>query len=130
MPGGCVVIGVPAKGEPGGFNVVDLVARGLRIVGTNQGDANPRSAIPRLIDLYRRGLLLIEQLVSTFPFKAINRASAASQDGSVVKPVLLMRTAEKYPRRDFAASVSICPKPPAELERASKRPTQESRRPP
>lgn len=88
--GTCVVVGVPGKGEPGSFNVVDLVARGLRIVGTNQGDANPRTTIPSLIDLHRRGKLPIEKLVKTFPFAAINQAAAESASGDAVKPVLVM----------------------------------------
>ena len=70
--------------------MIDLVARGLRIVGTNQGDANPRVVIPQLIELYRLGRLPIERIVRTFEFGAINEASAASLDGSVIKPVLIM----------------------------------------
>lgn len=88
--GTCVVVGVPAHGEPGEFDVIDVVARGLRIVGTNQGDANPRVTIPRLIELYRSGGLPIERLVTTFAFRDINAAAVASLDGSVIKPVLLM----------------------------------------
>ncbi len=88
--GTCVVVGVPSAGEPGSFDVIDLVARGLRIVGTNQGDANPRIVIPQLIELYRLGRLPIERIVRTFKFGAINDASAASLDGSVIKPVLIM----------------------------------------
>ena len=88
--GTCVVVGVPSRGEPGSFDVIDLVARGLRIVGTNQGDANPRVVIPQLIELYRLGRLPIERIVQTFAFDAINEASAASLDGSVIKPVLVM----------------------------------------
>ena len=88
--GTCVVVGVPSRGEPGTFDVIDLVARGLRIVGTNQGDANPRVVIPQLIELYRLGRLPIERIVQTFEFGSINDASAASLDGSVIKPVLMM----------------------------------------
>ena len=88
--GTCVVVGVPSRGEPGSFDVIDLVARGLRIVGTNQGDANPRVVIPQLIELYRLGRLPIERIVQTFEFGAINEASAASLDGSVIKPVLVI----------------------------------------
>lgn len=88
--GTCVVLGVPAQGEVGSFDVVDLVARGLRIIGTNQGGANPRITIPRLIDLYRRGRLPVEQLVTTFRFDEIEQAAAASLGGDVVKPVLVM----------------------------------------
>jgi aryl-alcohol dehydrogenase len=88
--GTCVVVGVPGHGERGSFDVIDLVARGLHIKGTNQGDANPRVVIPRLIDLYRKGRLPIEKLVTTYAFDAINDARAASLEGSAIKPVLTM----------------------------------------
>ncbi|WP_241127542.1 NAD(P)-dependent alcohol dehydrogenase [Novosphingobium terrae] len=88
--GTCVVIGVPGHGERASFDVIDLVARGLRIVGTNQGDANPRVAIPRLVELYRQGVLPIEKLVTVFPFDQINEARAASLDGRAIKPVMTM----------------------------------------
>ncbi len=88
--GTCVVVGVPAMGERASFDVVDVVARGLRIVGTNQGDANPRTAIPRLVELYRQGRLPIGKLVTAFAFEDINTARDASLDGRVVKPVLTM----------------------------------------
>ena len=88
--GTCVVVGVPGHGEPGSFDVIDLVARGLRIVGTNQGDANPRTVIPRLIELYRRGRLPIERLVTSYAFDDINEARAASLDGRAIKPVMTM----------------------------------------
>lgn len=85
--GTCVVVGVP-HGVPAELDVLDLVARGLRVVGTNQGDAIPRIAIPRLIELYRQGRLPVDRIVSEFAFEAINDAVSASLDGSVVKAVL------------------------------------------
>ena len=88
--GMCVVIGVPHAGETVAVDVVNMVARGLRIVGTNQGDAVPRVFIPQLISLYQQGRLPVEKIVTCFDFKEINQAAAASLDGSVVKPVLLM----------------------------------------
>ena len=88
--GTCVVIGVPRAGETVSFDVVNLVARGLRIVGTNQGDAVPRTFIPQLIALYQQGRLPVEKIVTCFPFADINQAAAASLNGSVIKPVLLM----------------------------------------
>ncbi len=88
--GMCVVVGVPRAGETASFDVVNLVARGLRIVGTNQGDAVPRTFIPHLIELYRRGRLPIEKIVTCFRFADINQAAEASLNGSVIKPVLLM----------------------------------------
>jgi aryl-alcohol dehydrogenase len=89
--GTCVVVGVP-HGQPAELDVLDLVARGLRVIGTNQGDAVPRIAIPRLIELYRQGRLPVDKIVSQFAFDAINEAVAASLDGSVVKAVLVMKS--------------------------------------
>ena len=88
--GTCVVIGVPNFGEAVAVDVVDLVARGLRIVGTNQGDAVPRVSIPPLIALYRSGRLPIDKLVTNFDFRDINEAAEASLSGKAIKPVLHM----------------------------------------
>jgi aryl-alcohol dehydrogenase len=46
--------------------------------------------IPRLIDLFRRGLLPVEKLATFFPFGEINRAIEEMETGAVIKPVLLM----------------------------------------
>ncbi len=88
--GTCVVVGAPPAGEMAKFDVIDLIGRGLRIVGTNQGDANPRVFIPHLVELYRRGRLPVDQLVTDFEFAEINEAAQASMDGTVIKPVLRM----------------------------------------
>lgn len=88
--GTCVVIGVPKLGDTVAVDVVDLVARGLHLVGTNQGDANPRVFIPHLIELHRRHLLPVDKIVTDFAFADINSAAKASLDGSVIKPVLHM----------------------------------------
>ncbi len=86
----CVVVGVPNFGETVAVDVVDVVARGLRIVGTNQGDAVPRVFIPQLVALYRSGRLPIEKLVTNFAFDEINEAAEASLSGRAIKPVLHM----------------------------------------
>ena len=88
--GMCVVIGVPRAGETVAVDVVNLVGRGLRLVGTNQGDAVPRTFIPQLIELYKQGRLPVEKIVTCFDFAEINQAAEASLNGSAIKPVLLM----------------------------------------
>ncbi len=88
--GTCVVVGVPKLGDTVPVDVIDLVSRGLRIVGTNQGDANPRTFIPHLVALYRAGRLPIDRLVTSFAFAEINEAARASLDGTAIKPVLHM----------------------------------------
>lgn len=88
--GTCVVVGVPNFGDTVAVDVVNLVARGLRIVGTNQGDAIPRVFIPHLVSLYRSGRLPIDKLVTDFAFEDINEAAEASLSGRAIKPVLHM----------------------------------------
>ena len=88
--GTCVVVGVPADLAPAGVDLIELVSKGLRLVGTNQGDANPHTFIPRLIELHRRGRLPVERLVTSFAFSEINAAAAASSNGQAIKPVLHM----------------------------------------
>ena len=84
------MIGVPKSGDTVPVDVIDLFARGLRIVGTNQGNANPRTFIPHLIALYRARRLPIDKLVTKFPFAEINEAAAASLNGTAIKAVLHM----------------------------------------
>ncbi len=86
----CVVVGVPADLARAGVDLIELVSKGLRLVGTNQGDANPHTFIPRLIELHRRGRLPVERLVTSFAFSEINDAAAASSKGQAIKPVLHM----------------------------------------
>ena len=87
--GTCVVIGVPGEGAID-VNVLRLVERGLRLIGTNQGGAVPRAFIPHLVELYQRGRLPIEKMITNFDFAEINQAAEASLNGSVIKPVLHM----------------------------------------
>ncbi|MFI6865053.1 NAD(P)-dependent alcohol dehydrogenase [Streptomyces sp. NPDC050421] len=70
------------------FDVMGLLAKGVRVHGVIEGDSDPGRFVPELIGLHRRGLFPIDRLVSTFPFEEIEAAVAAMRDGSVVKPVL------------------------------------------
>lgn len=73
--GTCVVIGAPPRGSELAVDVPDLLGRGIRLVGTNQGDSAPRNTIPRLIDLYRAGMLPVDRIVTNYAFTAINQAA-------------------------------------------------------
>ncbi|MFD8688542.1 NAD(P)-dependent alcohol dehydrogenase [Streptomyces sp. NPDC059651] len=70
------------------FDVMGLLAKGVRVHGVIEGDSDPRRFIPELIRLHRRGLFPIDRLVTTFPFEDIEAAVAVMRDGSAVKPVL------------------------------------------
>ncbi len=88
--GTCVMVGVPGHGAGLQLEVIPMVERGLRLLGTNQGGAVPRVFIPRLVELYRAGRLPVEKIVTDFNFAQINEAAEASLSGRAIKPVLHM----------------------------------------
>ncbi|MGH8907571.1 MAG: NAD(P)-dependent alcohol dehydrogenase [Egibacteraceae bacterium] len=92
VTGMCVVIGAPPLGSEVALDVPDLLSRGIRVVGTNQGDSNPKRFIPQLIELHRRGRLPFDRLLRFFPLARVNDAVASALSGETVKPVLLMPT--------------------------------------
>ena len=78
---------------PMALDLSAIMSLGRRIVGVVEGGIEPRRFIPRLIEYYRAGELLLDKLVRTYPFSAIEEAFEASKNGSVVKPVLVMPSA-------------------------------------
>jgi aryl-alcohol dehydrogenase len=95
--GTCVVVGAPALGTTVPIDVTNLLGRGIRLLGTNQGDSAPSVSLPRLMDLHRAGRLPFDRLIRRFPFERINDAAAAALDGSVIKPVLVMSDSPDNP---------------------------------
>jgi aryl-alcohol dehydrogenase len=90
--GTCVVVGAPPLGSEISVDVPNLLGRGIRLIGTNQGDSNPRQFIPRLIDLYRRGRLPFDRLIRSYPFDQINVAAQDTTEGRSIKPVMILPT--------------------------------------
>jgi aryl-alcohol dehydrogenase len=90
--GTCVVIGAPPLGSRIPVDVPNLLGRGIRLVGTNQGDANPRQFIPRLIELHRQGRLPYDRLIRSYAFDQINLAAQDAAQGQTIKPVLTLPT--------------------------------------
>ncbi|MEV4258490.1 NAD(P)-dependent alcohol dehydrogenase, partial [Spirillospora sp. NPDC049652] len=62
---------------------------GRTVRGIIEGDAVPQTFVPRMIDLWRRGLLPFDRLIRTYPLADIARAEADAMAGTTVKPVLL-----------------------------------------
>jgi len=90
--GTCVVIGAPPLGSQIPVDVPNLLGRGIRLVGTNQGDSNPRQFIPRLIDLHRQGRLPFDRLIRRYAFDQINAAAQDAAEARTIKPVLILPT--------------------------------------
>jgi aryl-alcohol dehydrogenase len=62
---------------------------GKTIAGVVEGDADPKTFIPFLVDLFMNGELPIDRLVQFYPLEDINRAVADSLEGRTIKPILL-----------------------------------------
>ena len=68
----------------------NLLLGGKAIRGAVEGDADPQTFIPELIERHRAGRFPHDRLITTYPFSAINEAVADMRAGRVVKPVLVM----------------------------------------
>jgi S-(hydroxymethyl)glutathione dehydrogenase/alcohol dehydrogenase len=64
MGGTAVVVGIPPAGVRAGFDPGTLVAMEQRILGSNYGGIDPARDIPRLVEEYLSGDLLLDELVS------------------------------------------------------------------
>jgi aryl-alcohol dehydrogenase len=84
--GGLALVGI---GREVTFDIMSLLNAGVRVHGVLEGDSDPQSFIPRLVELHRQGALPIERLVTAFPFERIADAVAGMRDGSAIKPVLV-----------------------------------------
>ncbi|WP_342512090.1 NAD(P)-dependent alcohol dehydrogenase [Sporosarcina sp. FSL K6-1522] len=69
---------------------MDLVISNRSVAGVLMGDSVPQLAVPLLIELHKEGKFPFEKLVKFYKFDDINRASAASNSGETIKPVLII----------------------------------------
>lgn len=60
------------------------------VTGVIQGHSIPQLFIPKLIDLYKQGIFPFDKLITFYEFKDINKAVEEMNNGTVLKPVLLM----------------------------------------
>jgi aryl-alcohol dehydrogenase len=84
------LVGVPPRPESGvTINLASLITFGHRIHGIIEGDSDPDSFIPELVEHYRAGRFPFDTLVQTFPLERINEAVVAQAGGDCVKVVLI-----------------------------------------
>ncbi|MGV0741731.1 NAD(P)-dependent alcohol dehydrogenase [Mycolicibacterium sp. XJ870] len=69
--------------------VAVIMAKGLTVRGVVEGDSEPHTFIPRLVELYKAGDLPLDKLVTTYPFDDFGRVWSAAKSAEVVKPVLV-----------------------------------------
>jgi Zn-dependent alcohol dehydrogenase len=90
LPNGTLgLLGFPPPDAQMPMNMMSLFARGIGLKFIVEGDSDPQVFIPQLVALYQAGKLPLERLIKTFPFEQINEAMAATENGSVIKPVVV-----------------------------------------
>jgi S-(hydroxymethyl)glutathione dehydrogenase/alcohol dehydrogenase len=65
LGGAAVIVGLPPTGARASFEPLVLAEADQRILGSNYGSVRPAIDLPRLVDLYMDGDLLLDQLVSS-----------------------------------------------------------------
>ncbi|AQA23347.1 zinc-binding dehydrogenase family protein [Rhodococcus sp. MTM3W5.2] len=86
-PGSCATLGLRGQRNPVLIDQSSLLM-GRTVTGVIEGDVDPQTFIPELIDLWRAGRFPFEEMITTFPFEEIGSALAAAASSTVVKPVL------------------------------------------
>lgn len=90
----CVVTGMGTLGiSPVPMDIGQFALYNKQLRGCLFGSMDPRISGPRLLGLYRRGLLDLDGMVTTYPLDRIAEALADSHDGRNVRGVLLMNEA-------------------------------------
>jgi len=87
-PGHCVSVGFQGLENEITIDQGHLLV-GRRLSGVVEGDAEPQTFIPQLLELYRDGKFPFDRLVKTYPLSEINAAIEASESGEVIKPVIV-----------------------------------------
>ena len=90
LPGGVLgMVGGPPPDATLPANLMSMLIRGVSAKYIIEGDADPQTFIPRMLEWYRAGKFPFDRLVRKFPFDQINQAAHAAETGDVIKPVLV-----------------------------------------
>jgi alcohol dehydrogenase len=89
-PGGrTVTVGLPAPDARSEISPLLMTAEARTVIGSYLGSSLPARDIPVYVDLWRRGLLPVERLVSrTVPLSDVNEAMDALAGGTVLRQLL------------------------------------------
>lgn len=88
--GQLVVVGMPPSGVMAEYDPGTMAAWNQRILGSKMGETTIATDIPMLVDLYREGRLLLDQLVTrTYRLDEINEAIAEVNAGRALRNVIV-----------------------------------------
>jgi NDMA-dependent alcohol dehydrogenase len=87
--GTIVIVGIAATGVETPLPMQSLMYEERTVIGSLYGSGSPRQDIMKLIELYRRGKLKLDELLTrTYPLEQINEAYAALERGEVARSVV------------------------------------------
>ena len=87
--GTAMLVGIPPTGTEVTVSPVSMVYEERVLTGSLYGSAVPRTDIPRLIGLYRKGDLKLDELLThTYPIEKINEAYDDLQAGKTLRSVV------------------------------------------
>jgi S-(hydroxymethyl)glutathione dehydrogenase/alcohol dehydrogenase len=91
--GTCVLTSVtPASETQADISLMDLVFYNKRLLGHVYGEANPIDDFRRMVDLYRSGTLLLDEMITReYSLAEINDGYAAMHDGSNIRGAIRYR---------------------------------------
>ena len=88
--GRVVVVGVPAMGSDVSIPGFSIPLEEKSVIGSLYGSANMKRDMPLLCDLYQRGRLKIDELISRrIKLEDVNEAFAAMEKGEVARSVII-----------------------------------------
>ena len=90
LGGAAVIVGLPPTGARASFDPLVLAEADQRILGSNYGSVRPAVDLPRLVDLYMEGDLMLDQLVSSR--RNLDQAAASLDDleqGNALRTLLI-----------------------------------------
>ena len=88
--GTTVIVGMPAVGDTVTFDPLDFAGANQRVLGSKMGATRLRVDMPKLIDLYYQGRLLLDELISNrYSIEEINEAVASVNRQEALRNVIV-----------------------------------------
>jgi S-(hydroxymethyl)glutathione dehydrogenase / alcohol dehydrogenase len=88
--GTIVLVGMPATGAKLPLEVGDIANLSQTVKGSKMGETRPKTDIPKLIELYQDGRLLLDELVTNrYRLDQINEAFASVNKGEALRNVIV-----------------------------------------
>ncbi|KAL7622131.1 hypothetical protein AAE478_007633 [Parahypoxylon ruwenzoriense] len=88
MKGRAATVGAPGGNAQAKIDIMSHLTYGKEYVGCSEGDSNPTTFIPYLIEMHSKGLLPLEKLITYYDVKDYEKAIADMEEGKTIKAVL------------------------------------------